>query len=315
MSAAGGPATDGGEGRSHSPYRCGFVAIVGRANVGKSTLINQLVGLKIAIVSTVPQTTRQRIVGVRTLDEGQIVFLDTPGFHRPRHRLGDILLDRARQTLAEADVLLFVVDAADGVGPGDRFVLEQLDARRGDSPVVFVPNKLDRMNKGRVLPMIEEAMADWGCSAAVPVSAETGDNCDRLIDTVVALLPEGPPLYPRGFTTDQGESRIVAELIREKLLHRLRQELPHAVAVRVDDMMRRDDDLLQIHATIFVERKSQKGIVIGHRGAMLKEVGTAARKELEDRLSEKIFLELWVKVREDWRDRPAELRDLGVFLD
>ncbi len=297
------------------PHRCGFVAIVGRANVGKSTLLNRLVGHKIAIVSPVPQTTRQRIVGVRTLEHGQLVFLDTPGFHRAHHRLGEILLDRARQSVSEADVLLFVVDASEGMGPGDRFVLEQLSARRDDAPVVFVPNKLDKMNKGRVLPIIEEAMESWGPCEAVPVSAETGDNCDRLVDTIVPLLPEGPPLYPAEFRTDQDERRIAAELIREKLLHRLRQELPHAVAVKVDDLQSREDGLVQIYATIYVERRSQKGIVIGHRGSMLKEVGTAARRDLETWFSRRVFLELWVKVREDWRDRPSELRDLGVFVD
>lgn len=299
--------------RGSPRHRFGFVAIVGRANVGKSTLLNRLVGQKVAIVSPVAQTTRHRILGVRNLPGGQIAFLDSPGFHKPQHHLGAVMMERARQVAQEADLVLVVIDASEGIGPGDRHVLGEVGPAESKSPVIMVLNKVDSTNKGKALPLIESAIVDWGCKEAVPVSAETGDNCDRLLDVILSYLPEGEAHFPPEFLTDQDERRMIEEIVREKLLGALRQEVPHAVAVHVDAIEEREDGLVEIIATIHVERDSQKGIVIGARGARLKHVGTQARKELENRFKRKIFLKLWVKVSEDWRDRPQMLRDFGVF--
>lgn len=300
--------SDGDQGK-----RFGFAALAGRPNVGKSTLLNRLVGRKVAIVSPVPQTTRHRILGVRTLPTGQVAFVDAPGFHRPRRQLGELMLEQARSAAGDADVVLWVVDAAAGVGAGDRRVLDEVRKVAPERPVVLVLNKLDRMNKGRLLPLIKQGVREWGCREAVPVSALTGENVDRLLETVVALLPPGEPMYPPDFVTDQRERTIVAELVREKLFERLRQEVPHAVAVAVEHLGEREDGLLEAHAVIYVERPSQKAIVIGHRGRMLKEVGTEARKELEAMTGRRVFLKLWVKVREAWRDRIGVLREIGVY--
>ncbi|UCF69520.1 MAG: GTPase Era [Acidobacteriota bacterium] len=293
--------------------RFGYAALIGRANVGKSTLLNRLVGEKLAIISDVPQTTRHRILGVRHLPGGQIAFVDAPGFHRPQHQLGELLIERARAAAEECDVVLWVIDASAGLGPGDRFVFEHLRTAGSSRPVVLVPNKIDQMNKGKLLPLIEAGIEKWGCRAAVPVSAKTGENCDRLLETVLELLPVGRPMFPPDYLTDQQDRMLAAEIVREKLLERLRQEVPHAIAVQVERMGERDDGLLVIEALICVERQSQKKIVIGRGGALLKQVGTSARKELEQRFGRRLLLTLWVKVREDWRDRLASLRDLGVY--
>ncbi len=294
-------------------HRSGFVALVGRANVGKSTLLNRLVGVKLAITSPVPQTTRHRILGVRTLPNGQIAFLDTPGFHRPHRQLGEVMLERAKEVLDEADVICWLIDAAAGPGPGDRWVLDQVDPKNRRQPVLFVPNKIDLANKGKLLPLIEQAVGEWGCVEAVPVSAATGENCDRLLEVMLSYLPEGPRLFPENFLTDQDEKLIIAEIIREKLLHELRQEVPYAVAVTVERLEEREDGLLEIGALVLVERDTHKGIVIGKGGSRLKKVGTYARRELEDRLGRKVFLELWVKVKPDWRDKTGVLRELGLY--
>jgi GTP-binding protein Era len=296
-----------------APQRFGFVAIVGRTNVGKSTLINRLVGEKLAIVSSVAQTTRHRILGVRTLPHAQIAFLDSPGFHKPQHQLGYVLMETARGVAGEADVVLFVVDAAAGIGPGDRHVLGELRESGRSAPIVAVLNKVDQMNKGKLLPMIDQAVNEWGCKEAVPVSALHDENCDRLVEAIVGWLPEGPAHYPPDFVTDQAERRMIAEVVREKALDALRQEVPHALAVRVEAIAEREDGLIEIGATLFVEREGQKGIVIGAGGSRLKEVGTRARKELESRLGRKVFLELWVRVRPGWRDKVGLLRDFDVY--
>lgn len=293
--------------------RFGFVTLIGRANVGKSTLLNRFVGEKVSIVSPIPQTTRRRILGVRTLPHGQIAFLDTPGFHKPEHHMGQLMVETARQTAGEADVLVLMIDASSGIGPGDRYVLDHIDPKSESRPVIIALNKVDLINKAKVLPMIEELTGEWGCHHVVPISAETGANCEHLLEVILSFLPPGPALYPEDYTTDQDDRRHTAEVIREKLLHKLRQEVPHAVAVIVESMEVRDDELLEILAAVMVERESQKGIVIGHRGAKLKEVGIEAREELERYFGRKIFLKLWVKVREDWRDKAAILRDLGIM--
>ena len=296
-------------------HRCGFVALVGRSNVGKSTLLNRLVGEKVAIVSALPQTTRQRILGVRTDQRGQIAFIDSPGYHKPHDRLGEMMLERAQGVAEEADVILLMIDASAGIGPGDVFVKDQLDPASRRAPVVLAPNKIDLINKAKTLPMIDVAVNEWGCREAVPISAKDGLNCERLVDTLLGYLPEGPALFPADYRTDQQERGLVAEIVREKLLAELRQEVPYAVAVATDSLERREDDLVEIHATIFVERESQKGIVIGSGGRMLKKVGAQARKELEQRFGTQVFLELWVKVRESWRDRSSLWRELGIWPD
>lgn len=294
-------------------FRCGAVAVVGRANVGKSTLVNRLVGHKIAIVSPVAQTTRHRILGVRHLPErGQIAFVDTPGLHKPHHQLGAVMNEQAAQAAAEVDLLLVVVDASEGIGPGDRYVLGELKRVMERIPAFLVFNKLDAMNKGKVLPQIEAALAAWPIAEAIPVSAQTGDNCDHLLDVVLARLPQGPPLYPVDFISDLDERLMIAEIVREKLLHRLRQEVPHAVAVAVERIEQEESGPMVIDVTIYVEKPGQKAIVIGAGGAMLKEVGSAARKEIESRVGQHAFLRLWVKVKPDWRDRTNLLRELGV---
>ncbi len=294
-------------------FRSGFAALVGRANVGKSTLLNRLVGAKVAIVSPVPQTTRNRILGVANLPgRGQVAFLDSPGLHRPQHNLGERLNETARQVAGEADVLVFVFDASLGFGPGDEHVRGEIQQGRGSRPVILVPNKVDQMNKGKLLPLIEQATNDWGFDDVVPVSALSGDNVARLCEVVLSRLPEGPPLYPLDYVTDQGDRRMITEIVREKLLARLRQEVPHAIAVVLDQLEPRPGDLLHIDASILVERPTQKAIVIGKGGAMLKEVGTEARKELEARLGTRVYLKLWVKVRENWRDRDPILHELGL---
>ncbi len=302
-----------GQVRRDDGHRFGFAALVGRTNVGKSTLLNRLIGTKMAIVSPVAQTTRHRILAVLTRSDAQVAFLDSPGFHRPQHRLGELLVERARQVADEADVVLLVVDAAAGLGSGDRRVAEDLDLRSRRKPVIAVLNKIDLINRGKVLPMIEEVVTGWGCHEAVPISAETGENCDRLLDVIIGHLPPGPPHFPEDYRTDQDERRLVEEIVREKLLRELRQEVPHVIAVKVDSLDVREDGLAEVVATIFVERPTQKGIVIGRRGERLKRVGTLAREELEFRWGRKVFLGLWVKVREDWRNRPGLLRDLGLY--
>ena len=294
-------------------HRSGFVALVGRANVGKSTLLNQLVGRKVAIVSAVPQTTRTRVLGVRTTPNSQIAFIDSPGLHKPQHQMGELMNEAARSAAADADVIVVVVDASTGIGPGDVFVLEQHDPARESRPVLMALNQVDLMTKGKLLPMIERAVSEFHVRDVVPVSALSGDNCDELLKVATALLPLGPPLYPDDFVTDQDDRRFVAEVIREKLLVGLRQEVPHSVAVAIERMERRDDGLAEIHAAILVERDSQKAIVIGAHGARLKEVGTKARLELESILGTRVFLRLWVKVREDWRDKISILRELGMY--
>ncbi len=294
-------------------FRSGFAALVGRANVGKSTLLNRLVGAKVAIVSPVPQTTRNRILGVANLPgRGQVAFLDSPGLHRPQHNLGERLNETARQVAGEADVLVFVFDASLGFGPGDEHVRGEIQQGRGSRPVILVPNKVDQMNKGKLLPLIEQATKEWGFDDVVPVSALSGDNVVRLCEVVLSRLPEGPPLYPLDYVTDQGDRRMITEIVREKLLARLRQEVPHAIAVVLDQLEPRPGGLLHIDASILVERPTQKAIVIGKGGAMLKEVGTEARKELEERLGTRVYLKLWVKVRENWRDRDPILHELGL---
>jgi GTPase len=320
-------------------FRSGFVTLVGRPNVGKSTLLNQLVGSKVAIVSDRPQTTRAAVRGVRTTPENQIVFIDTPGLHKPRTLLGERTNDRARATLNEVDVVCLLVEANAPIGSGDRFIADLV--QQVATPKLLVVNKVDRAGKPAVAEHLVAAARDLGdFDAYVPLSALTGDGTDALLGEIESRLPEGPRYYPEGIVTDQPETFLAAELLREKLLAVARDELPHSITVSVEEMddgdvevlegspsqapapaatvgkaavaaAQAEDPVLRLRAVIRVERESQRGIVIGHRGQVLKEAGTAARRELEALFGVRVYLETRVQVERDWQRRPHALDRLG----
>jgi GTPase len=291
--------------------RSGHVAIVGRPNAGKSTLLNTLVGAKVAIVSDKPQTTRSRILGVKNYPDGQLVFVDTPGIHRPLHRMNVRMVDAALEALHGVDVVVLVFDASTRPGHGDEYVTSLLQQVR--APVVLALNKVDLVAKPKLLPLIERAQRWHGFAAIVPVSAVTGDGVDRLERVLLEQVPEGEPLYPEDFLTDQPERMLVAETVREKVLQHTRAELPFSTAVVVDRFDEEDRDrLLRLYCTIFVEQPSQKAIVIGRGGAMIKRIGTEARKDLESAFDTRVYLDLRVKVNPDWRNDDRALDDLGV---
>lgn len=292
--------------------RSGFVALIGRPNVGKSTLMNHFVGEKIAIMSDKPQTTRNKIRGVLTHEQGQIIFLDTPGIHKPQSRLGEQLVKTAKNTFTEVDLILFLIDAEEGIGGGDRFIISHL--KQVNTPVFLVVNKIDRVHPDQLLPLIDQYRALYPFAEIVPVSALQGNNTSTLLDLLFQKLPEGPMYYPTDQVTDHPEQFIVAELIREKVLQLTREEVPHSVAVVIDEMRFRDNqDILDIRAIIYTERRSQKGILIGKQGSLLKEVGKRARLECEALLGSRIYLDLWVKVKKDWRNELHTLRQLGYI--
>ena len=294
--------------------RSGFIAVVGRPNVGKSTLVNQMVGHKVSITSSRPQTTRSTIRGVLTQTEEsgepswQMVFMDTPGLHRPRTELGTRLNGLVYGSLSEADAVVFVLDATAPIGPGDRLIAERI-AEVG-SPAVAVINKTDVAEKAQILAQLTEASA-WDLKAYVPVSARTGEGVSEVVEELEPLLVDGPMFFPVDQWSDQPESQVISEIIREKFLERLRDELPHSLHVRVEDIDERDDGLVTITADVIVERKSQRGIVIGKGGSLLGVAGTEARQELEALLGTKIHLQLQVSVERDWQRRPAMLDRLG----
>ncbi len=295
--------------------KSGFVAVVGRPNVGKSTLINGLVGRKVSITSRRPQTTRMATRGILTIGDpdagAQVVLVDTPGIHKPRTALGKRLNRTVYRTLAEVDCTLFVIEATGKVGPGDRRIAGRLlDTVPGDT-VILIVNKIDLVRKGRVAERLGEA-APWDFGAYVPVSALTGDGLDRVVGEVVSRLPEGPTYYPPGTTTDQPEEVMVAEIVREKLLSVMRDELPHSVAVKTDTIEGSPDGVTRMAVSVYVERTSQKGIVIGAGGSVVRQAGTEARRELEATLSRRIFLDLRVKVDKDWQRRPDRIERLGL---
>lgn len=291
------------------PFYSGFASIIGRPNAGKSTLLNQLTGSKLAIVSEKPQTTRNRILGVVNRDQAQIVLIDTPGIHKPRHKLGEYMVQTARKTLTEVDIVLYLVDATAEFGTGEQFLINQL--REIKTPVFLVLNKIDLLPRPKLLPLIEFYSQQHQFAEIVPVSALTGENVSLLADQIVRYLPEGPRYYPEGVITDQPELFVIAELIREKALILTREEVPHSLAVVVESLEERNDNLIYINAVIYVERTSQKGILIGKNGQMLKEIGKMARADLENLLGNRVFLELWVKVKKDWRNSTAALRGFG----
>ena len=288
-------------------FHSGFITIIGRPNVGKSTLMNALVGEKVAIVSNRPQTTRNRIMGVMTRPDWQIVFLDTPGIHTPRTRLGEYMMQSVRDAMDGMDGALVLVDATQ-VGEQDKKIVREMSEKK--TPKVLALNKIDLMPKEKLLALIAE-FADAGYQAIVPISAKTGDGLDSLTDALVKGLPEGPKYFPDDMVTDQPERQICAEMIREKALLHLRDEVPHGIGVEMMAMTKESDDFMEIHATIYCEREAHKGIIIGKHGAMLQVIGSEARKDIEQLLGMHVNLKLWVKVRPDWRNRMDDLRTLG----
>ncbi|MHC8967112.1 GTPase Era [Priestia aryabhattai] len=298
---------------SNNEFKSGFVSIIGRPNVGKSTFLNRVIGQKIAIMSDKPQTTRNKIQGVYTEDQAQIVFIDTPGIHKPRHKLGDFMMKVAQNTLKEVDLILFMINATEGLGRGDEFIIERLKDTK--TPVFLVINKIDEIHPDELFSIITNYKDLYPFAEIVPISALQGNNVERLLDQIKQRLPEGPQYYPADQVTDHPERFIITELIREKVLHGTREEIPHSIAVVMDSMQRRDNGAVYVGATIIVERDSQKGIVIGKQGKMLKEVGRKARADIEALLGSKVFLELWVKVQKDWRNRASHLRDFGFRED
>ena len=288
----------------------GFAAIVGRPNVGKSTLTNGLIGEKIAIMSDRPQTTRNKIMCIMNTDNAQIMFLDTPGIHKPQHKLGQYMVRAAESTLHEVDVVLFVVDVSEKRGAGEDYILEQL--RRVKTPVILVANKIDKLaDKGKLFGIIESYTKDFAFAAVVPVSALQDTEFPGLVSEITRYLPEGPAYFPDDMITDQPERIIAAEMIREKVLRSTRDDVPHSIAVEIDEFKVRDNDDIYIRANIFVERESQKGIVIGAKGSLLKKIGEQARRDIESLLGNKVFLDLWVKVKPDWRNKDKALKQFG----
>lgn len=289
-------------------YRSGFVALIGRTNVGKSTLLNQLLGEKIAIISDRPQTTRTRILGVKHLPDAQLIFLDTPGIHKPQFRLNQRMVRVALEVLDEVDLVFFLVEATERPGAGDRYVIERLKERQ--IPVILVINKVDLVQKAKLLPLIDAYRQMHSFVEIVPISALTGDGVDRLVDLALKAMPEGPIYFKDDMVTDQPMQVLAAELIREKILYRTRDELPFAVAVQIESF-KEEGQLARISAIVYVEKTSQKAIVIGKRGEILKAVGTEARMDMERLFGMKVFLQLWVKVREGWRQDEQMLTALG----
>ncbi|RHH71095.1 MULTISPECIES: GTPase Era [Vagococcus] len=294
---------------SEQNFKSGFVAIVGRPNVGKSTLLNRIVAQKIAIMSNKAQTTRNKIQGIYTTKEAQIVFIDTPGIHKPKNKLGDFMVETAYSALREVDAVIFMVSADMPRGRGDDFIIERL--KKADAPVYLVINKIDTVHPDELLPIIDDYRQELNFKEIVPISATEGNNVEHLLETLVNDMPEGPQFFPDDQVTDHPEYFIVSELIREKVLQLTEQEVPHSVAVVTESMKRDDHDKIHIQATIIVERDSQKGIIIGKGGKMLKNIGTKSRKDIENLLGDKVFLELWVKVQKNWRDKRRDLQNYG----
>lgn len=290
-------------------FKSGFVAIIGRPNVGKSTLLNRLIGQKIAIMSDKAQTTRNRIQGVYTDQEAQIVFIDTPGIHKPKHALGDFMVNTAYSALKGVDAVLFVVNASQKLGPGDRLIMDRL--KNSQVPVFLLINKIDLVAKDDLFSIIESYNEVQDFSEIFPISATEGSNVDQMLAKLKETLPMGPLYYPADQVTDHPEYFVVAEFIREKILMLTREEIPHSVAVQVQSMQRNEDDKVEVQATIIVERSSQKGIIIGNQGAMIKKIGQLARRDIEALLDDKVYLDLWVKVQKDWRNRQTYISELG----
>lgn len=291
-------------------FKSGFVTLIGRPNVGKSTLMNQLIGQKISITSNKPQTTRNRIQTVYTSKEGQIIFLDTPGINRAKNKLGNYMLNVAERTLNEVDVVLWLVEPTTFIGGGERYIIEKLSKVK--TPIILIINKIDTVEEEEIVKAIMTYKDVCEFAEIIPVSAKTGKNTDEIIQCIFQYLEEGPQFYDEDTITDQPERQIVAELIREKALRSLSQEIPHGIAVVIDSMKeRKKGNLIDIDATIICEKDSHKGIIIGKQGSMLKKIGTNARVEMENLLDAKVNLQLWVKVKKDWRDSDYLLKNYG----
>lgn len=293
----------------NKPFKSGFVAVVGRPNVGKSTLINALIDDKIVIVSDKAQTTRNRIICVYTDDEKQIVFMDTPGIHKPKHKLGEFMVNAAVESLKEIEAVLFVVAGNEKRGPGDNFIIEQL--KKVTVPVFLLINKIDTLTKEEIAKNIITYQSAYPFADIIPISAKEKSNLPVILEELAKNLPEGPQYFPDDMITDQPERLIISDIIREKILLITRDEIPHAIAVDIDEIKTRSDGTMYVRATIYCERDSQKGIIIGKHGTLLKEIGASARKDIERLLATKVFLDLWVKVKKDWRNKSAILSELG----
>ena len=293
-------------------FKSGFVTLIGRPNVGKSTLMNYLIGQKIAITSNKPQTTRNRIQTVLTTEEGQIVFVDTPGIHKAKNKLGEYMVNVAERTLNEVDVVLWLVEPTTFIGAGEKHIAEQL--KKVSTPVILVINKIDSVKKEEILPAIAAYKDIYDFAEIVPVSARNGNNTEELLKMVMKYLPYGPQFYDEDTITDQPERQIVAEIIREKALHSLNEEIPHGIAVAIDQM-KMNHKVCHIDATIICERDSHKGIIIGKQGSMLKKIGSTARFEIERLLDCKVNLKLWVKVQKNWRDSDYMMKNFGYRED
>ncbi|AUJ73907.1 MAG: GTPase Era [Staphylococcus epidermidis] len=294
-------------------HKSGFVSIIGRPNVGKSTFVNRVIGHKIAIMSDKAQTTRNKIQGVMTRDDAQIIFIDTPGIHKPKHKLGDYMMRVAKNTLSEIDAIMFMVNVNEDIGRGDEYIMEML--KNVKTPIFLVLNKIDLVHPDTMMPKIEQYQSYMDFTDIIPISALEGLNVDHFIDVLKSFLPEGPKYYPDNQISDHPEQFVVSEIIREKILHLTSEEIPHAIGVNVDRMIKEDEDRVRIEATIYVERDSQKGIVIGKGGKKLKEVGKRARRDIEMLLGSKVYLELWVKVQRDWRNKVNFIRQIGYVED
>ncbi len=291
-------------------FKSGFVTVVGRPNVGKSTLLNQIIGEKISIVSDKPQTTRNKIQLIYTTDSCQIVFLDTPGIQMPKNKLGEYMLRISKETLEEVDVIAYMVDTSMKIGKLDNYIIEQL--RGIKTPIILLINKIDQVRKGDVALLVEKYKRMDMFHDIIPVSAKNGDNIDSFIDSLIELLPEGPKYFPDNMITDQPERFIIAEIIREKALENLYEEVPHGIFVDIELIQKREDrDLIDVHAVIYCERDSHKGIIIGKGGSMLKNIGKSARMDIEKLMGSKINLQLWVKVEKNWREKENKVRYFG----
>ncbi|MBZ8175745.1 GTPase Era [Staphylococcus delphini] len=296
-----------------SEYKSGFVTIIGRPNVGKSTFVNRVIGHKIAIMSDKAQTTRNKIQGVMTQQDAQIVFLDTPGIHKPKHKLGDYMMKVAKNTLSEIDAVMFMVNVNEEIGRGDAYIMEMLKTVK--TPVFLVLNKIDLVHPDALMPRIEQYQRYMDFAEIIPISALEGHNVDHFINVLKSYLPEGPQYYPDGQISDHPEQFVVSELIREKILQTTSEEIPHAIGVNVERMTQESEDRVHIEAVIYVERDSQKGIVIGKGGKKLKEVGKRARLDIEHLLGSKVYLDLWVKVQKDWRNKSSFIKQMGYVED
>ncbi|WP_121639725.1 GTPase Era [Virgibacillus sp. Bac330] len=294
-------------------FKSGFIAIIGRPNVGKSTFMNQVIGQKIAIMSDKPQTTRNKIQGVLTLSDAQMIFIDTPGIHKPKHQLGDFMVKTAINTLNEVDAILFMINAEEGYGKGDQYILDRL--QKVDKPVYLIVNKIDLVHPDKLLPLIDQYKDKHNFTEIIPISALQGNNVKHLLAVLKDQLAEGPQYYPEDQITDHPERFIISELIREKVLQFTKEEVPHSIAVVIENMEQRNHGKVLIQATIVTERKTQKGILIGKQGTMLKNIGKAARKDIENLLGTSVYLELWVKVKKDWRNKQSQLQEYGFSRD